>query len=51
MHGDGHLPTPVMSSLDNAQSEDLKRMYEEKIRIMTQTELEWMERIDALITC
>ena len=53
MHGDAHLPTPIMSSIDNANSqvEDLKRVYDEKIRMMTQTELEWMERIDALITC
>jgi len=30
---------------------ELMNMYEEKIKTMTQTELEWMERIDALITC
>lgn len=41
----------MIQSIDNAQLEDLKKMYEEKVRIMTQTELEWMERIDALITC
>jgi len=29
----------------------MMKMYEEKIKTMSQTELEWMERLDALITC
>jgi len=41
----------MIQSIDNAQLEDLKKMYEKKVRIMIQIELEWMERIDALITC